>query len=54
MFVFILIKKMRKGRRKRKKKKRKNVFKENKKFLKFQFKGVIGGVKRIAGELEFL
>ena len=30
------------------------VYKENKKFLKFQFKGVVGGVKRIIGELEFL
>ena len=36
-------------------KKRKIVFKENKiKSLKFQFEGVMGGVKRIAGEFEFL
>ena len=50
MFVFIYKrKKMRKGRRK------KNIaYKANKKFLKFQFKGVVGSIKRIAGELEFL
>ena len=51
MFVFIIIKKEEKEN---KKKKRKIVYKENKKFLKFQCKGVVGGVKRIAGELEFL
>ena len=40
---------------KKKKKRRKIVFKENKiKSLKFQFKGVVGGVNRIVGELEFL
>ena len=48
MFVFI-IKKMRKEEKKRK---RKIVFKAHKKFLKFQFKGVVGGVKRIAGSLS--
>ena len=37
-----------------KKKKKKIVYKENKKFLKFQLKGVIGGIRRIVGELEFL
>ena len=41
-------------RKKKKKKKRKIVFEENKKFLKFQFKGVMGGVRRIAGKFEFL
>ena len=42
-------------KREEKKNKRKIVFKENKiKSLKFQFEGVIGGVKRIVGELEFL
>ena len=46
--------KKREKRRKRKEK-RKIVFKENKiKSLKFQFKGVMGGVRRIVGELEFL
>ena len=39
------------GKRKRK---RKIVHKENKKLFKFQFKGVIGGIRRIVGELEFL
>ena len=49
------IKKKKKEKREEKKKKRKIVFKENKKkSLKFQFKGVVGGVKRIVGELEFL
>ena len=57
MFVFIKNKKKRgkrKEKEKKKKKKRKIVYKENKKFLKFQLKGVVGGVKRIAGEFEFL
>ena len=48
IYSFIKEKKM------RKKKKKKIVYKENKKFLKFQFKGVVGGVRRIVGELEFL
>ena len=40
---------------KKKEKKRKIVFEENKiKSLKFQFKGVMGGVRRIAGKFEFL
>ena len=52
-FIFVLKKK--KEKREEKKKKRKIVFKENKiKSLKFQFEGVMGGVKRIAGEFEFL
>ena len=51
--VCIYLKKKLKKKRK-KKKKRKIVFKENKKFLKFQFKGVMGGVRRIAGKFEFL
>ena len=38
----------------KKKRKRRIVYKENKKFLKFQLKGVIGGIRRIVGELEFL
>lgn len=46
MFVF--------KKKKEKKKKRKIVYKENKKFLKFQFKGVVGGARRIAGNIEFL
>ena len=51
MFVFI---KKKKEKREEKKKKRKIVYEENKKFLKFQFKGVMGDVRRIVGELEFL
>lgn len=51
MFVF---KKKKKKKREEKKRKRKIIYKENKKFLKFQFKGVVGGARRIAGELEFL
>ena len=48
-------KRKKKEKRKEKKKKRKIVFEENKiKSLKFQFKGVMGGVKRIFGELKFL
>ena len=44
-----------KEKREEKKKKRKIVYEENKiKSLKFQFKGVMGGVRRIVGELEFL
>ena len=46
MLVFSFVKK--------KLNKKKFAYKENKKFLKFQFKGVMGGVKRIVGELEFL
>ena len=42
-----------KKKRRKRKEKRKIVFKENKS-LKFQFKGVMRGVKRIVGELEFL
>ena len=49
MFVF-----KKKKKEKKRKRKRKIVYKENKKFLKFQFKGVVGGARRIAGELEFL
>ena len=45
---------LKKKRIEEKKKKRKIVFEENKKFLKFQFKGVMGGVRRIVGKLEFL
>ena len=42
-------------KREEKKKKRKIVFKENKiKSLKFQFEGVMGGVRRIVGKFEFL
>ena len=52
--VWFLFKK-KKEKREEKKKKRKIVFKENKiKSLKFQFKGVVGGAKRIVGDLEFL
>ena len=43
-----------KEKREEKKKKRKIVYEENKKFLKFQFEGVMGGVRRIAGKFEFL
>ena len=44
-----------KEKREEKKKKRTIVFEENKiKSLKFQFEGVMRGVKRIVGELEFL
>ena len=54
IFVFIFIKK-KKEKREEKKKKRKIVFEENKiKSLKFQFKDVVGSVRRIAGEFEFL
>ena len=50
MFVFIFLKK-----KKKREKKRKIVFEENKiKCLKFQFVGVMGGVRRIAGKFEFL
>ena len=49
-----LFKKKKRKEKKREKKKRKIVYEENKKFLKFQFKGVMGGVRRIAGEFEFL
>ena len=52
MYFFFLKKN---EKREEKKKKRKIVYEENKiKSLKFQFKGVVGGVKRIVGELEFL
>ena len=52
MFVFFIKKK---EKREEKKKKRTIVFEENKiKSLKFQFKGVMGGVRRIAGKFEFL
>ena len=44
-----------KKKRKKKKKRRKIVYEENKiKSLKFQFEGVMGGVRRIAGKFEFL
>ena len=49
--MFVIKKKKKK---KKKKKEKKIVYKENKKFLKFQFKGVIGGIRRIVVELEFL
>ena len=51
MFVFSYVLKKKKKKRKRK---RKIVYKANKKFLKFQFKNVVGGIRRIVGELEFL
>ena len=55
LFFFKKKKRKEKKRKRKKKKKKKIVFKENKiKSLKFQFKGVVGGVKRIAGEFEFL
>ena len=47
-------KKKKKRKEKKRKRKRKIVYEENKKFLKFQFKGVMGGVRRIAGKFEFL
>ena len=49
MFVF-----KKKKKEKKRKRKRKIVHKENKKLFKFQFKGVIGGIRRIAGKIEFL
>ena len=52
--IYLFFLKKKKRIEKRKKKKRKIGKKENKKFLKFQFKGVVGGVRRIVGELEFL
>ena len=46
-------KKKKKEKREEKKKKRKIVFEENKiKSLKFQFEGVMGSVRRIAGNLS--
>ena len=53
MFVFIINKKKR-IEEKKKKKKRKIVYENKIKSLKFQFKGVVGSVRRIAGEFEFL
>ena len=53
MFVFSYVLKLKKKKKKRKRK-RKIVYKANKKFLKFHFKGVVGGIRRIVGELEFL
>ena len=54
MFVFFLKKKWEKEEEKEKKR-RKIVYEENKiKSLKFQFEGVVGSVRRIAGEFEFL
>ena len=56
-FIFVLIIKIKiKWEKRRKEKEKKDCIqrKENKKFLKFQFKGVMGGVRRIAGEFEFL
>ena len=47
-----LFKKKREKRRKEKEKER--LYTKKIKSLKFQFKGVVGGVKRIVGELEFL
>ena len=45
--------KKKKEKREEKKKKRKIVYEENKiKSLKFQFEGVMGGVRRIAGNLS--
>ena len=53
--VCIYYLKKKKEKREEKKKKRKFVFKENKiKSLKFQFRDVVGSVRRIAGEFEFL
>ena len=50
-----LKKKKKKREQKKRKKKKKIVYEENKiKSLRFQFKGVMGGVRRIVGELEFL
>ena len=49
-----LFKKKKKKKKKKRKRKRNIVYEENKKFLKFQFKGVMGGVRRLVGELEFL
>ena len=55
VFHVCIYKKKKNEKREEKKKKRKIVFKENKiKSLKFQFEGVIGGVRGIAGEFEFL
>ena len=52
IFVFIIKKK---EKREKKKKKRKIVYEENKiKSLKFQFRGVVGSVRRIVGELKFI
>ena len=55
--VFHVCIKKKKKKKKKRKRKRKIVYEEKKKkimFLKFQFKGVIGGFRRIVGELEFL
>ena len=49
-----LLKKKKRIEENKKKRKRKIVYEKKKKFLKFQFKGVMGGVRRIARELEFL
>ena len=50
--LYLLYKK-KKEKREEEKKKRTIVFEENKiKSLKFQFKGVMGGVRRIAGNLS--
>ena len=51
MFVFI---KKKKEKRKEKKRKKKRLYSQKIKSLKFQFEGVMGGVRRIAGKLEFL
>ena len=47
-------KKKKKEKREEKKKKRKIVFENKIKSLKFQFKDVVGNVRRIAGKFEFL
>ena len=51
--VCIFFKKKKWEKRRKRKRKKKIIIEENKKF-KFQFKGVVGGVRRIVGELEFL
>ena len=50
----LYLKKKKKRKEKKRKRKRKIVHKENKKLFKFQFKSMVGGARRIAGELEFL
>jgi hypothetical protein len=56
MFVFSYVQNCfkKKKRKKKEKKEKKQLYKANKKFLQFQLRGVVGGISRVVGELEFL
>ena len=54
MFVFSYASKKKKKKKKKKKRKEEKEKLYTKQIFKFQFRGVVGGISRVVGELEFL